>query len=90
MPDKGWHRPFDDPIRLPDGRELRTLADAGHYVAALPKAVQQRHGACLAGRLAVTQRGPDLLGRGAFRNVTVPPSARAPGARAQLIAFFRR
>jgi hypothetical protein len=25
MPDKGWHRTFDDPIPLPDGNELRTL-----------------------------------------------------------------
>ena len=33
--------PFDDPIPLPDGRRLRTLYDAGHYVAAPSKAVQQ-------------------------------------------------
>jgi hypothetical protein len=39
---KGWSRAFDDPIELPDGRTLRTLADAGHYIAALPKAMQQR------------------------------------------------
>jgi hypothetical protein len=24
MPDKGWDRPFDDPISLPDGSEVRT------------------------------------------------------------------
>ena len=35
-------RPFDDPISLPDGRKLRTLHDAGHYVTALPKAEQER------------------------------------------------
>jgi hypothetical protein len=35
-----WSRHFDDPITLPDGRVLRTLGDAGHYVAALPKATQ--------------------------------------------------
>src|SRR5215471_13822137 len=40
-----WSRAFDDLIILPDGRMLRTLHDAGHYVAALPKAMQQR-GAC--------------------------------------------
>jgi hypothetical protein len=39
---KGWSRAFDDPIELPDGRTLRTLGDAGHYIAALPKATQQR------------------------------------------------
>jgi hypothetical protein len=37
-----WSRPFDDPIKLPDGRTLRTLHDAGRYVAALPKALQER------------------------------------------------
>jgi hypothetical protein len=39
--DRGWKRPFDDPIVLPNGRVLRTLADAGHYVAGLPKATQE-------------------------------------------------
>lgn len=42
MADTGWHRTFDDPIPLPDGRMLRTLRDAGHYIAKLPKATQQR------------------------------------------------
>jgi hypothetical protein len=37
MPDKGWHRTFDDPIPLSDGSELRTLRDAGNYIARLPK-----------------------------------------------------
>jgi hypothetical protein len=36
----GWGRVFDDPIPLPDGRALRTLRDAGHYVTALSKADQ--------------------------------------------------
>jgi hypothetical protein len=34
----GWKRAFDDPIPLPDGRELVTLQDAGHYITKLPKA----------------------------------------------------
>jgi hypothetical protein len=37
-----WARAFDDPIELPDGRALRTLRDAGHYVTALSKADQSR------------------------------------------------
>jgi hypothetical protein len=37
MPDKGWHRTSDDPIPLPDGSELRTLRDAGNFIAGLPK-----------------------------------------------------
>jgi hypothetical protein len=37
MPDKGWSRTFDDLIPLPGGGELRTLRDAGNYIAELPK-----------------------------------------------------
>jgi hypothetical protein len=37
-PDRGWKRTFDDPIPLPDGRELVTLKDAGAYITKLPKA----------------------------------------------------
>jgi hypothetical protein len=36
---KGWKRSFDDPIPLPNGRELVTLKDAGIYITALPMAV---------------------------------------------------
>jgi hypothetical protein len=35
---RGWDRAFHDPIPLRDGRELRTLRDAGNYIAKLPKA----------------------------------------------------
>lgn len=38
----GWQRRFDDPIPLPDGRELKTLRDAGHYITALPEATQRK------------------------------------------------
>ena len=37
-----WSRDFDDLIALPNGNVLRTLHDAGHYVTALPKGVQDR------------------------------------------------
>ena len=37
-----WSREFDEPIPLPDGRELHTLADTGHYAKALPTAMQER------------------------------------------------
>jgi hypothetical protein len=37
-----WSRTFDDPIILPNGRVLKTLRDAGHYVAGLPKAKHNR------------------------------------------------
>jgi hypothetical protein len=34
---KGWHRQFDDPLELPDGRVLVTLHDAATYITELPK-----------------------------------------------------
>lgn len=37
-----WYRLFDKPIQLPGGGELRTLLDAGRYIAALPRATQER------------------------------------------------
>ena len=33
-----WSRHFDEPIPLPNGRELVTLKDAGTYITKLPKA----------------------------------------------------
>lgn len=36
-----WKLTFDDPIELPDGRNLITLRDADEYVAALPKAKRE-------------------------------------------------
>jgi hypothetical protein len=33
-----WSAPFDDPIPLPDGRQLVTLRDAATYITTLPKA----------------------------------------------------
>jgi hypothetical protein len=40
LTDSGWNRQFDDPIPLPDGRQLVTLKDAGTYIMSLPKAEQ--------------------------------------------------
>ena len=41
MPDKGWKRPFEDPIDLPRGRKLVTLQEAAGYITKLPKAEQK-------------------------------------------------
>ena len=38
---KGWNRPFEDSIVLPDGRELLTLKNAADYIMKLPKAEQK-------------------------------------------------
>ena len=32
-----WSTPFDDPMVLPDGRQLHTLKDAADYITRLPK-----------------------------------------------------
>ena|SRR5581483_2575490 len=37
-----WSKSFADPIELPNGRVLRTLRDAGHYVTGLSKADQSK------------------------------------------------
>jgi len=37
-----WSKSFADPIELPNGRVLRTLRDAGHYVTSLWKADQAK------------------------------------------------
>jgi hypothetical protein len=36
-----WSSPFDDPIPLPNGRQLLTLKDAADYIQRLPKAEQK-------------------------------------------------
>nr|WP_256467196.1 hypothetical protein [Bradyrhizobium sp. 162] len=41
MTERGWGRPFDEPIKIPGG-ELATLLDAGRYIAKLLKAVHDR------------------------------------------------
>jgi hypothetical protein len=38
MTDRGWKRPFEDPIPLPRGRHLVTLEEAAGYIMKLPKA----------------------------------------------------
>ncbi len=64
--DRGWKRPFDDPIPLPRGRQLVTLEDAGAYFMKLPKAEQdleewQAAVECLI--LVVELNGPTMMAR---------------------------
>jgi len=49
-----WDRTFDDPIILPDGRELVTLRDAGRYITGLPKAKQRKPQWVLATKLLLS------------------------------------
>ena len=73
-----WSRHFDDPITLPDGWVL--LGDAGHYVAALPKATQSRPAWQLAAEMLLNaaERGgmvmlAEMAMRRAFNADGVPP-----------------
>ena len=66
MAKKGWSRPFEDPITLPDGRELFTLKNAADYIMKLPKAEQKHEKwetaiACLI--MAAEGRGPMMHAR---------------------------
>jgi hypothetical protein len=36
-PSSGWGHEFDEPIALPNGRQLVVLRDAASYITALPK-----------------------------------------------------
>ena len=57
-------RPFDEPIALPDGRNLTTLRDAGEYVASLPKAEHEApewQAAMQVLMLVAEQGGPTII-----------------------------
>jgi hypothetical protein len=63
---RGWKRPFDDPIPLPGGRQLVTLADAGNYITRLPKAEHEAaewQAAMEALILVATSGGPTMFAR---------------------------
>ncbi|MCP3459595.1 hypothetical protein [Bradyrhizobium sp. CCGUVB23] len=65
MTDRGWGRPFEDPIKE-DGRKLVTLRDAGKYIAALPKKVHaapEWQAAMEALILVAEQGGPTMFAR---------------------------
>jgi hypothetical protein len=61
----GWSRPFDDPIELPDGRQLVTLEDAGNYITKLPKAEHSapEWQAAMQALMIVARGGPTMLAR---------------------------
>lgn len=61
-----WSAPFEDPIPLPNGRQLVTLRDAADYVMKLPKAehsVAEWQAAMEALILVAETGGPTMLAR---------------------------
>jgi hypothetical protein len=77
MANKGWHRTFDDPIPLPDGRELVTLHDAATYITKLPKRehdAPEWQAAIEALMLVAERGGPTMLARiGVMRALNAHP-----------------
>jgi hypothetical protein len=64
--ERGWKRPFNDPIPLAKGRQLVTLEDAGNYITKLPKAEHEApewQAAMEALILVVTLGGPTMFAR---------------------------
>ena len=64
--DRGWKRPFEDPIPLPRGRQLVTLQDAGNYITKLPKAEHEAaewQAAMEALILVASSGGPTMFAR---------------------------
>jgi hypothetical protein len=84
LADRGWKRAFDDPIPLPDGRELVTLKDAGTYITKLSKAEHEAPewlAAAQALLLVAERGGPTMLARiGMMRalNAGTPDPATPP------------
>jgi hypothetical protein len=72
----GWHREFDDPIALPDGRTLITLRDAASCITALPKKeadAPEWQAAIEALMLVVELGGPTMFARiGAMQALNRP------------------
>jgi hypothetical protein len=61
-----WSRPFEEPIPLPNGRQLVTLKDAGTYITKLPKAehmAAEWQAAMEALILVATLGGPTMFAR---------------------------
>ncbi len=64
--ERGWKRPFADPIPLPRGRTLVTLEDAGTFITKLPKAEHEAaewQAAMEALILVATSGGPTMFAR---------------------------
>jgi hypothetical protein len=81
---RGWDRAFDDPIPQPDGGELRTLRDAGNFIAKLPK--REHHApewqeAIRALMLVAEHDGQTLLARIGMMRALYPPDEPTPTPR---------
>jgi hypothetical protein len=74
-----WSTPFEDPIALPDGRQLLTLKDAADYITELPKEQSDlaHWQVAIEALMLCIREGHPMLARIAFmtalnRNVVIP------------------
>jgi hypothetical protein len=77
--DRGWKRPFDEPIPLPRGRQLVTLEDAARYIQKLPKAEHELpkwQNAVEALLLVVKFDGPTMFARIGMMKALKPATER--------------
>jgi hypothetical protein len=60
-----WSRKFDEPIPLPNGRQLVTLKDAGTYITKLPRAehMAPESQAAMQTLILVARGGPTMFAR---------------------------
>jgi hypothetical protein len=60
-----WSREFEDPIPLPDGRELITLRDSADYITSLPKEESDlpEWQAAIEVLMLVARSGPTMMAR---------------------------
>jgi hypothetical protein len=61
--ERGWKRPFDDPIPLPRGRQIVTLEDAGDHTASAEREAAEWQAAMEAVILVATLGGPTMFAR---------------------------
>jgi hypothetical protein len=64
--DRGWKRPFDEPVPLPGGGPLVSLQDAGSYITELPETehtAPEWQAAMEALILVATLGGPPMFAR---------------------------
>jgi hypothetical protein len=61
----GWSREFEEPIPLPNGRQLVTLKDAGTYITKLPKSehMAPEWQAAMQALILVARGGPTMFAR---------------------------
>lgn len=88
-----WSTPFDDPIPLPDGREILTLEDAARYILTLGDREAKSEPWKVAGEaliMAAEDRGPVMHARiGMLRAINHGKPRPAPQARKKAVKAYR-